>query len=114
MKSADSWRQLALQRLQGQLENEVYPDGAQMELSPGYHAIVTDNMANSLNLARMNDIAVDENFMQIVESMYAYMLHIMQPDLRHPRLNDTRSDPVSNTLRKYGTYLFPDRWTSNG
>ena len=109
LKEAGSWRQLGLARLQGQLTEEVYPDGALMELSPGYHGIVANNFANTLDLAVANNIAVDPLFQQTVEAMYDYMLRMMQPDLSLPRLNDTRSDPVKNSVQQYASILFPDR-----
>jgi hypothetical protein len=42
-KDAARWRATALERLTAELDIQVYPDGAQIELAPGYHGVSVQN-----------------------------------------------------------------------
>lgn len=42
-KEAAEWRWFATHRLPDDLELQVYPDGAQYEVAPGYHNVSLNN-----------------------------------------------------------------------
>jgi heparinase II/III-like protein len=47
---ARPWRDTALGRLYRELDVQVYPDGAQIELAPGYHGVIIQNFLGPVEL----------------------------------------------------------------
>ena len=45
-----------MQSLYEELDEQVYPDGAQIELSSGYHQVSLRNFVMALAIARLNDL----------------------------------------------------------
>jgi hypothetical protein len=116
-REAVAWRETALRRAYAELDNQVYPDGAQVELAPGYHGVTLSNLLGILRLARSHDVALPADFVARLERMFEYSLRIALPDLRLPALNDSGWQAVGNTLRE-GFELFPERddfrWGASG
>ena len=46
-KEAADWRKTATDRLYAELDKQVYPDGAQIELSTGYHQVSLTNFVKA-------------------------------------------------------------------
>jgi hypothetical protein len=107
-KDAGLWRETAVKRTMEMIDYQVYPDGAQTELAPGYHGVSLSNFLGVMRLARANDLTVPEDFAQRLEGMFDYYLKIADPDLRTPNLNDSGSGSVIGQLRR-GVELFPER-----
>jgi hypothetical protein len=107
---APQWREIALERLYGQLDTEVYPDGLQIELALGYNNWVLRQFANVLKLTRLNGLQeeVPADFQQRLESMYNYQLYAMAPDGRVPGLNDSWHADAAGMLAE-GLEYFPSR-----
>ena len=78
-RDADEWRDTASQRLMNQLTAQVYPDGAQTELAPGYHGVTLGNMRWALELARRVGYEMPAGFEAGMERMYDYWLRICMP-----------------------------------
>lgn len=108
LKNAARWRQNALHRLRQQLEAQVYPDGAQIELTPGYHNVVLLCFVGTLRLARLNAIPLPDGYQAGLEKMYALNLWAMSPDRDVPPLNDSWRIDVPKVLRE-GVEFFPTR-----
>ena len=87
-KEADEWRRVAMERQYKELDEQVYPDGAQIELSSGYHQVSLRNFVMTYNLAQLNEQPMPEDFATKLERMYDYDLYLAMPDLRMPALND--------------------------
>jgi len=51
-KEAESWRTAAAERLRKEMSVQVYPDGAQIELTPGYHNVALRNMLGIYKIAK--------------------------------------------------------------
>ena len=107
-REAPTWRGTAAKRLTSQLTAQVYPDGAQIELTPGYHGVTLGNMLGALRLARRVGFAMPEGFEAGLERMFEYYVRIALPDLRTPALNDSGADGVQRWLQQ-GHELFPAR-----
>lgn len=56
LKNATLWRETALELLDNQLRVQIYPDGMQYELAPGYHGVVLDVALGIVTLAELNGI----------------------------------------------------------
>lgn len=108
-RSAD-WRRIGIERLYGQLDREVYPDGLQVELALGYNNWVLQEFASVLELARHNGMpeAVPGDYQAKIEKMYRYQLSAMRPDGKVWGLNDS-GDASPRELLEQAAADFPAR-----
>ena len=107
-KRAQTWREDAVDRLNKELDIQVYPDGPQKELSPGYHFVA---LGNFLGLARIhlhNDRPLPPNYVGSLERMWAMGLWAATPDRNLPHVNDSWDVNVRGQLRQALDY-FPAR-----
>jgi hypothetical protein len=107
-KDAALWRETGINRLYGELEKQVYPDGMQIELSTGYHQVSLRNFHDPLRLARLNDVPVPTAYLDRLERMYHFNVYAAAPDGRLPALGDAGRTDIRRTLR-VGTELFQNR-----
>jgi len=107
-KSAKLWRETAAERLDHELDAQVYPDGAQIELAPGYHGVTIHNFLGPVQLELPTGFAPLSDYLPKMEKMFAYLLYSMQPDRRTPPLNDSGAVDVVPFLQE-GARLFPAR-----
>ncbi len=107
-KEAKSFRDFALGRLAEELDVQVYPDGAQIELSPGYHTVALRNFLRPFRLAKLNDYPVPSGYRKRLERMFDFLMWIMTPNGSVPHLNDAWDVDVRKWLRE-GVELFPGR-----
>ncbi len=107
-KEAALWRQTALARLTAELDIQVYPDGAQVELAPGYHGVSLRNFLGPVDLAELTGCEVPHDYTAKLERMFDYYLYTMQPTRQTPALNDSGAGGVERWL-ELGAKLFPAR-----
>jgi hypothetical protein len=116
-KDAALWRQTALERLGAELDIQVYPDGAQVELAPGYHGVAVQNFLGPVDLSPLTGCAVPDAYTAKLERMFDYFLYSMQPTRQTPALNDSGANGVERWMEK-GAKLFPARedflWIATG
>ena len=105
---AQGWRETALRRLYAELSIQVYPDGAQIELAPGYHGVSVQNFLGPVNLVPLTGFEVPKDYTATMEKMFDYFLYSMQPTRRTPALNDSGAGDVSRWMET-GFKLFPQR-----
>jgi hypothetical protein len=107
-KEAKNWRETALGRLSAELDAQVYPDGAQIELAPGYHGVSVQNFLGPVNLVPLTGFEVPKDYTANMEKMFDYFLYSMQPTRRTPALNDSGAGEVTRWMET-GARLFPHR-----
>ena len=107
-KEAEAWRKVAMERLYRELDAQVYPDGAQIELTSNYHQVSLINFAMAFNMARLNDRGIPEDYVDKLERMYHYDLYMAMPDLRLPPLNDGGRTDIRPFMEQ-GFRYFPNR-----
>jgi hypothetical protein len=107
-RESTEWRQFAVETLFAELDRQVYPDGAQIELTPGYHDVALRNFLRPLQLASRNGQKLPDGYLQRLERMFAFLLWISTPDGDVPRFNDAWSVDVPERLAE-GARLFPER-----
>jgi hypothetical protein len=88
-KEAADWRQFAAERMRRELDTQVYPDGAQKELAPGYHEVALNNFCMIVRLADLNNAPVPDGYRDRLERMFAYLMWLMTPDRGYPPFNDS-------------------------
>jgi hypothetical protein len=107
-KEASTWRKAAIERLDRELDRQVYRDGAQVELSTNYHQVSLCNFVWALRIAQHNDYPVPPDYLAKLERMYNYDLYAAKPNGRLPSLNDGSPWDVRGLLRE-GFDYFPHR-----
>jgi len=85
---AREWRKTALERLYAELDNQVYPDGAQIELTTGYHQVSLRNFLGLARTAKLNGLRLPRDYYDKLRRMFEYNLYVQMPDGRTPGLND--------------------------
>jgi hypothetical protein len=105
---AKGWREAALGRLYKELSLQVYPDGAQIELAPGYHGVSVQNFLGPVNLVPLTGFEVPNDYTVKMEKMFDYFLFSMQPTRLTPALNDSGAGGVGRWMET-GAKLFPQR-----
>ncbi|MCL6520670.1 MAG: heparinase II/III family protein [Armatimonadetes bacterium] len=107
-KDSAEWRKTAIERLYRELDRQVYPDGAQIELSSGYHQVSLINFRMAWEVAKMNDIAMPSDYIKKLQKMYDYNLLASMPDGCLPGLNDGNRTNIRGYLKEALQY-FPER-----
>lgn len=107
-KRARAWRDLAIARQREQLDIQVYPDGAQIELAPGYHNVALRMFVKTLDLAERNRVPVPDGYREALQRMFDMNLWVMMPDRTSPDFNDSGRGGGVHMLEQGLTY-FPDR-----
>jgi len=115
-REAPLWLETAVNRLTLELDRQVYPDGAQKELTTGYHQVALRNFVGLYKLANRNGIALPAAYLQRLERMYAYNLQAMTPEGCLPPLNDAGYTDVNASLREAAELFGRDefRWAATG
>jgi len=113
---AEHWREVAYGRLLMELDRQVYPDGAQKELTSGYHQVARGNFFQALQPAQRNDVPVPDGYLDRLKRMYWYNLYCMMPGGFLPPLNDAGMGNIKRTLQEaYGTWGDPEfLWGATG
>lgn len=107
-KKSAEWCEYASNRLHEEEKIQVYDDGAQVELTTGYHGVSLRNFMGILNLASINDYTLPTDYVKRLENMFNYYVNICMPDGVMPALNDAGWGNVRSML-KTGFELFPKR-----
>jgi hypothetical protein len=109
-KEAYGWRAFAIAKSYGQETEQFLPDGAQFELSTGYHNVALDSILVIPRLAkqagRMDELPAD--YVQGVEKAFDYDLFMMAPSRVLPQFNDSYVVNVDGVLKE-ALEFFPDR-----
>ncbi len=116
-KESAEWRRVAMERLYRELDNQVYLDGAQVELSSSYHQVSLRNFVMAYNLGCLNGQPIPPDYVAKLERLYDYDLYLAMPDLRMPALNDGDWTDIRPWM-KNALEFFPERkdfqWAASG
>jgi hypothetical protein len=108
-KEAADWRTFAVNETYQQEVVQLLPDGAQFELSTGYHNVTLNAIADldhkAKLMGRVNDLPSD--FSARLEKAFAYDLFQMTPDRAMPKFNDSWHVGVPGQM-KLALDFFPD------
>jgi len=107
-KDAKAWRDTAAGWIYAELNNQVYPDGVQIELSSGYHHVSQSNFLALYRIARLNEMPLPGDYLARLEKMYDFDVYGAMPDRRLPGVQDGSYYDVHRTLTE-AAELFPAR-----
>jgi hypothetical protein len=88
-KDADVWLKMGWDTLARELETQVYPDGAQIELTPHYHSATLSSFQRAYDIAELNQAPIPPAYRDRMELMYEYLMYVVKPDGFIPMLNDS-------------------------
>ncbi len=89
-RDAASWRQYAIDRLNGEFDIVVPPDGFESELTPTYHFVALDGFRRPLEMARLNNLTIPDNFRTRVMDMYRAAVLVMDQSGNDVPTNDSK------------------------
>ena len=115
-KDSALWLKTAVDRMSLELGRQVYPDGAQKELTTGYHQVALINFVGLYRIAHLNGVELPKPYLTALENLYNYNLRAMTPDRHLPPLNDAGYTGVQRYLEE-GAELFGRddfRWAASG
>jgi hypothetical protein len=114
-REAPEWMKAAVDRLNAELMRQVYPDGAQMELTSGYHQVCIHNFYGALGIARLNGVLLPGEYVKNFEKLYDYNLYAMMPNRTLSPLNDAGITNVRGALAQAAAlYNRPDfQWAAS-
>ncbi|MDH7570824.1 MAG: heparinase II/III family protein, partial [Armatimonadota bacterium] len=107
-KDAPAWRKTGIGWLYDEMNNQVYPDGVQIELSSGYHHVSLGNFLEAYRIARLNDVPLPDDYLKRLQKMYEFDVYGAMPDRRLPGVQDGNYMSVVRALRE-ASELFPER-----
>ncbi|MBS1859705.1 MAG: heparinase II/III family protein [Acidobacteria bacterium] len=107
-KDAAAWRETAGKWIYDEMNNQVYPDGVQVELSSGYHHVSLNNFLATYKIAKLNGVALPGDFLKRLEKMYDFDVYGAMPDRRLPGVQDGNYYDVRRALAE-GSEYFPER-----
>lgn len=111
LKDASEWRAYAAEQSYRELDTQFTPDGAQVELSPGYHWVALGNILTVPRVAKAAgfDGELPDDFLARAEKAFEYTLLMRTPDGSTPRTNDTPNFQDVSQILRVGAELFPAR-----
>ncbi len=98
-KQAMTWRETGWSRIETEVMKQVYPDGAQVELSPSYHGGCIGGFYDAAKKAEAAGIKVSHEYWQRVEKMYEFLMYLRKPDDTQPMWGDAWPGSTSGALR---------------
>lgn len=105
-RDAEKWGKHAFNVLDSELENQIYPDGFQQELSSGYHNVVVLNYHWTLCTAKAMEYPIPQTLFRNFEKLFELNIKLSCPDGRLPDINDGGRTQISD-LCKIGSEYFP-------
>lgn len=94
LNSAQEWREWARREMLSEMEKQVLADGADFEVSTGYHRFVLELFLYSFLLCRANGLEIAEKYWHKLRAMFDYLRAYLRPDGRAPLIGDTDSGQV--------------------
>jgi hypothetical protein len=116
-KQSPEWIRYAIHRMVTGMKEQVYPDGAQNELSSSYHHVALNNFSQFAQLCSLSATPLPGYYTQTIQNMWHYLAWTIRPDGFGLLNNDSdRNNNRENILYAAQTHHQPE-WAylaSNG
>ena len=89
-RDAASWRQFVIDRLNGELDLVVPPDGFEAEYTPTYHFVTLDGFRRPIEMAKLNHLEIPDIFRTRVLGMYRAAVLVMDQSGNDVPTNDSK------------------------
>jgi len=109
-KESKAWMDYAISTMTASLEEQVYPDGVQTELTSSYHYVALSNFKLFADICKKSNVSLPEYYTKTLEAMYNYLALTVRPDGNGLLNND--ADQVYNreTILKSSTEYQRSDW----
>ncbi len=87
-RRASHWIKQGMTRLEREMQRQVFPDGAQFELSPNYHTMCAELFFNARQRAQFRGHRFSRRYLDRLTAMYDYLVGITRPEGSYPVPND--------------------------
>jgi hypothetical protein len=98
-QNSEHWTNLGFQRLASQMDIQIYPDGVQHELAPGYHNYCLSSFYRAYDVARKIGLQIPQNYKNVLEKMTAYLMYIAAPSRQTPPSNDAHRFDIRSWMQ---------------
>ena len=116
-KDAATWFDFAMKTLLDELKAQVYPDGAQYEISTRYQQVIVRHYMAAARVLAAYGHDVPAEFMERIGSALQFYVGLMRPDGRVPDINDGMPTKVEDVLANF-VDLVPEepafKWVMSG
>ena len=103
-----SWLTYAKSEMLEGLKRQVYPDGAQAELTSSYHRVALSNFNAFVEICRDANEPVSDLFSKKLEQMWNYLAYTMRPNgyglLNNDANHDYNRDRIIEAAKQYNRY----------
>lgn len=79
-KNSKEWLGYAINSMSGSMKEQVYPDGAQTELTSSYHYVALNNFDQLNEIGKKAGFQLPDYYMKTMENMWNYLALTMRPD----------------------------------
>lgn len=111
-KNSKQWRDEGISILNREINVQVYNDGFQYELDPGYHVASINIFAKAYNMAKVNgyDNIFPRSYLATLDNMVRSTISITFPDYTMPCFSDSKLMSKKQMISNYKNWLdiFPD------
>jgi heparinase II/III-like protein len=109
-REAQAWLDYAIETLSPEFASQVYPDGAQKELTSHYHLVTLANFEPFLQTVKRGGRKLPDEFSKTIERMWNYTAYSMRPDGHGPLNNDSDLDNNRGRVLDRAKDLDRDDW----
>jgi hypothetical protein len=99
-KESPQWFQYSVATMTKSLEEQVYPDGVQKELSSSYHTVAMSNFSSLLDICEQAKRPLPDNYGKYMENMWNYLACTIRPDGHGLLNNDSDLSDNRETVQK--------------
>ena len=97
LKEAANWRERGLHLLAQHMQEDVLPDGAHWEMTPGYHTWVMNEFMDVSLLCQTNGVKTT-SMLSRHEKMFDFLESISRPDRTLPAIGDAGNSKIGESM----------------
>lgn len=109
-KKSEEWYQHAMLQQLNELDYQILPDGAQNELSAGYHLSVLRLFQTFVVAATEGGRDIPPIYEEEIEKMYEYLVYTATPFATSPMYGDTDLKYIEKTVRNAAIFYDRPDW----
>jgi len=110
-KNAEIWRKSGISLLNKEIKVQVYDDGFQFELDPGYHMAAINIFNKAIQIASVNGFRNEfpVSYLETVEKMIMATMNLSFPNYQNPCFSDAKLDYKEGMMDNYKSWakVFP-------
>ncbi len=110
-EEAESWLRYSKQQMLQSMDEQIYPDGVQTELTAHYHYVALNNFNQFGQICREGGVRLPAGYFDQIESMWNYIAYSMRPSGTNPLNNDSDLRNYQKQISGAATEFDRKDWT---